>query len=295
MARFTQYKVFVAAFEMGSVSSAALHLNLSPSAVSKQLSSLESHLQVKLFERSNRNIKPTESGKAFYPRCKSILNEVMDAEQHLQTNRQALSGTIRITLSKSLLASGIIEKLKTFTDQHPDICFDIHTSEDVEDLHESEFDFALRLGKLEDHSQLVALPLQTVYPILCATQSYIKTYGNPQNYADLENHKFCHLPLTQLSQPVRNFFKKQQLNFNLQHHQANDIETINQMVLASMCIGMMLDVAVAVAKQIDDGTLIEVLPESRPPSKKLYLIFRKEGSPAARNSAFKNFIKAAYK
>ncbi len=294
MTKLSQYRVFVTAFEMGGVSAAADQLNISPSAVSKQLSALENHLNVTLFERSNRNIKPTEHGVAFYPKCKMILNEILEAEESLTKNKSSVAGIIRVTLSKSLLRSGLIEKFSAFSDRYSEVRFSLHFSEDVEDLHESDFDFAFRLGQIEKQSSLIAISLQHVTPIFCATPKYLKKFGSPKNYPDLANHRLCHFPLAQLSQSVPDFLKAQRLDFSTSHHHyADDIEAIYQMVSSDMCIGMMLDCSVA--KEIYNGDLIEVLQDKRPPSKKLHLLFRKSHSNSHRNLKFKEFIKNAYK
>ena len=292
MSKFSQYQTFVVAFEEGSVSATAKQLNISPSAVSKQLSTLESDLNVKLFERSNRNIKPTEHARAFYLNCKSILDNVAEAEQSLLTGKNSVSGKIRITLSKALIKSGIIEKFAEFTEQYPDVCFDIHLSEKIQDLHESEFDFAFRLGKIEDHSQLIALPLHQVTPIFCATPEYVDKFGLPQAYADLDNHRLCHLPFSQLSIAIRNFFKLKKLVFSKHHHQINNIEAIYQMVMTNSCIGMMLDCSIS--NELEQRSLIDIFQDDRPPSKMLNLVFRKNKHLSKRNQTFKAFIKGAY-
>ena len=292
MSKFSQYKTFVVAFEEGSVSATAKRLNVSPSAVSKQLSTLESDLKVKLFERSNRNIKPTEQAEEFYLKCKSILDHIDEAEQSLLTRKNSVSGKIRITLSKALIRSGILEKFALFTEQYPDVCFDIHLSEKVQDLHESEFDFAFRLGKIEEHSQLIALPLQQVTPIFCATPEYVDKFGLPRDYVDLNSHRVCHLPFSHLSASIRDFFKLQNLVFSKHHHQINTVEAMYHMVMTNSCIGMMLDCSVL--NELKQGTLIEVFQNNKAPSKMLNLLFRRNKHLSERNQKFKSFIREAY-
>lgn len=292
MARFTQYRVFVTVFELGSISAAAQQLNLSPSAVSKQISALETHLNIRLFERSNRNVKATASGRAFYGRCKTIIRDVFEAERSLMEIKEAMSGSIRITLSKSLLRSNLFDQLSVFADLYPDIRFNIQASEQFEDLHETEIDFALRIGQLEDHSRLVAIPLRKVRPVFCATPEYLNKFGRPQSYAELSMHRFACMPLIELSQAVRSFLKKQKLLFDPQNHQVNEIETAYQMVVRNMCVGMMLDCSVE--KEINQDILVDLFPDQPVPSKTLYLLYMKNEYLPVRNQVFKSFLKEAY-
>lgn len=293
MARFSQYNVFIAAFELGSISAAAQQLNISPSAVSKQISALETHLNVQLFERSNRNIKATESGQRFYLRCKAIVHDVMDAEQSIRTHQGAVSGTLRVTLPDSLMRSGIIQHLTAFTDQYPDVRFDLHASERVLDLHETDMDFAFRLGKLEDHSRLIATPLRQVRPVFCATPAYFSKQGTPAGYHALSDHSLCLLPLSQLSDEVRRFLKDRRITFDqaAQHH-ANTIETIHHLVLGHAGIGMLLDYSIAA--DIDRGNLVPLFSDHPLPSKTLHMIFKKNEHRPMLIHAFKEFIKARF-
>ena len=75
MSKFVNYRVFVAIVETGSITQAALKLNYSAPAISKQLTKLEHDLQVQLFHRSHKNLDITEVGKRFYSKCKAIRSE----------------------------------------------------------------------------------------------------------------------------------------------------------------------------------------------------------------------------
>ncbi|OZG74444.1 hypothetical protein BTA51_05395 [Hahella sp. CCB-MM4] len=294
MAKFNQYKVFTTVIEEGSASTAAQLLNISPSAVSKQIAALENHLNVQLFERSNRNIKPTEYGLAFYRHCKQILMEVSRAEDSLRETLDALSGTISLTLSKSLIRSGIFEYLGEFTANYPEIRFDISLSEKFEDLQENAIDFAFRIGQLEDHSRLIAIPLRKVRPIFCATPDYLTKHGHPQSYTDLHHHNLALLPANYLSYQVRQFLKQQQVNlYSIQHHRVDDIEAGYQMINADMCIGLMLDCTVE--RQLSEGSLIEIFPSIRLPEKTLYLMLKKSEFQLQRCVLFKEFIKGCFR
>ncbi len=102
MPKLGHYRIFAAIVETGSIAKAALKLNYSAPAVSKQLTKLEDNLRVKLFHRSHKSLEITEAGKRFYPRCKTILSSVAQAEDELLAEHDAVCGTIAITLSRAL-------------------------------------------------------------------------------------------------------------------------------------------------------------------------------------------------
>ena len=73
-------QVFVRVVELGSLSAAGRHLRLSPAVVSHRLQQLESHLGVRLLNRTTRQVQPTEQGAAFYEACQEVLAAVAHAE-----------------------------------------------------------------------------------------------------------------------------------------------------------------------------------------------------------------------
>ncbi|MCJ8299364.1 MAG: LysR family transcriptional regulator [Pseudomonadales bacterium] len=174
MSKLTQYQIFVTVVESGSIVQAALKLNYSAPAVSKQLTKLEQSLHVQLFHRSHKKLDITEAGKRFYPKCKNILSSISQAEDALLAEHDAVSGTIAITLSKALCRSIIFDLLASFTVKYPQVQFDIRFSDQLEDLHDENLDFAFRLGKIRDHSHMIAIPLIETQLLACATPKYIE-------------------------------------------------------------------------------------------------------------------------
>jgi len=298
MGKFSQYRTFVAVVESGTLSDAARQLNVSPSAISKQLTNLEEATKVALFERSHRNVKVTTSGRAFYQQCKAILQSVAQAEDALLSEQEAVSGQLAITVSKSLLRSPLFDVLTAFSDHYPSIHFDINLSETVEDLHEQGYDFAFRLGRVADSSRLISMALRDVRLLCCASPRYLEQYGCPASLADLHQHKLMVLSPENLSQQVRDFFRKQKLDvnensFHTDFHTTNDIEAVYQAVRSGLCLGLMLDIAVQA--DIEQGDFVDVFPSIPLPSKKLCLIYKKGAQSSQKQKVFKAFIKSRMK
>ncbi len=290
MSKFVNYRVFVAIVETGSITQAALKLNYSAPAISKQLTKLEHDLQVQLFHRSHKNLDITEVGKRFYSKCKAILLSISEAEEELLAEHDVISGTISITLSKALCRSIIFEVLSTFIDKHPQVQFDIHFSDHLEDLHNENLDFAFRLGKLQDSSHMISIPLIETQLVACATPSYLDKHGCPKRFSDLGSAKFILMSPLNASEALRNFFRKEKVRLDkTMLHTSNDVEGVYQSVLTGLGIGMLLDISIQ--QEIYDGTFISILPERNLPRKRLYLLYKKSQWQTQKQQAFKAHIK----
>jgi len=291
MSKLTHYRIFVAVVEAGSIIRAAAKLNYSAPAVSKQLTKFEHSLKVQLFQRSHKKLEITEAGKRFYPRCKSILASISQAEDELLAEDDAINGTISITLSKALARSIIFDVLSGFTVKYPLIQFNIQFSDDLEDLHDENLDFAFRLGRLKDSSHMIAVPLMETQLVACATPSYLEQHGMPKRFSDLGSGKLILMSPLNSSEALRTFFTKEKIRTdNSTAHTCNDIEGVYQSVRASLGIGMLLDITVE--QEIQDGTFTAVLPERNLPKKRLYLLYKKSQWKTQKQIAFKDHIKS---
>ena len=290
MSEFSQYRVFVAVVETGGISSAARLLNHTPSAISKQISTLENCVKVRLVERSNRYVKITDAGKTFYQRCKTILAAVAEAESQLHSNNEQLSGKLSITLSKSLARSSLFGCLAQFSATHPAIRYHIEMSDEVQNLVDHNIDFAFRLGKIPDSSHLVALPLFEVQLLFCATPQYLQKQGCPTSYKELAAHTLIVLSPYYYSEAMRRFFKKEKIDLDeTRNHSTNDIEAVYQSIMAHQCIGMMLDVSIQT--ELNQQRVVNLFANSKPPSKRLYLVYKKTPRPSKKHKIFKQFIR----
>ncbi len=292
MSKLNHYQVFVAIVETGSIIQAAKTLNYSAAAVSKQLTKLEENVQVQLFHRSHKKLEITEAGKRFYPRCKNILSSIYQAEDELLAEDDAISGTIAITLSKALARSTIFDVLSHFTIKYPLVQFDIRFSDDLEDLHDENLDFAFRLGKLQDSSHMIAIPLLETQLVACATPDYLKQHGTPKRFSDLGSAKLILMSPLNSSEALKTFFNREKIQPHSEMvHTCNDIEGVYQSVRTGLGIGMLLNISIA--QELQDGTFTAILPERNLPRKRLYLLYKKSQWKTQKQIAFKEHIKSS--
>ncbi len=289
MSKLTQYQTFLSVFEKKSITKAAAVLNLSVPAISKQLVQLEESLQVQLFHRSHKKLEISEAGKQFYPKCKNILSSISQIEEELLSEQEAMSGVISITLSKALCRSRVFDALASFANTYPLIKLNICFSDKLEDLYDKDIDFAFRLGQTNNTNTMVAIPLFETRLIACATPNYLQEHGTPKSFSKLESAKFILASELNPTGELRAFLNKNKFDYTQSvSHTTNDIEGVYQLTIASLGIGMMLDVSIQ--SELDEGRFISVLSEYNLPRKRLHLLSKKSQWQTKKQRAFKKHI-----
>src|SRR5258708_12393348 len=140
MDRLGAIQVFAQVVESGSFARAADRLGLSPSAASRHVAELESHLQTRLLNRTTRRVSLTESGRAFYERSVQLLADLAEAEQEASSAAVVPRGTIRLTTSVNFGVRHVAPAIAEFLARHPEVRFDVSLADRVVDLVEEGFD-----------------------------------------------------------------------------------------------------------------------------------------------------------
>lgn len=187
MDRFEAMNIFCKAVEQGSFAAAAERLNLSTSAVSRQIAQLEGLLQARLLNRTTRRISLTDDGRAYYERCLQVLSDLEEAEELVGNARTTLRGTLRLTAPISFGIWHLSYAIADFTRDQPEVKFDISLSDQQVDLVEAGLDLAIRVGDLGTQN-LVARTIGKARLMTCAAPAYLAQHGVPQTPADLSKH-----------------------------------------------------------------------------------------------------------
>jgi len=178
MAYLDNIAVFVRVVELGNLSSAGRDMRVSPAVASNRIKELEKHLGVRLFNRTTRQLTPTEAGRVYYEGARKVLEAVAEAEAAVGTLSGQPRGTIRVTaplgLGRRLIASGIPE----FRDRYPDIEVRLRLSDHNVDMMKEGIDVAFRLGLLED-SSLRMRGIMDCERVLVAAPAYLEKRGEP--------------------------------------------------------------------------------------------------------------------
>jgi DNA-binding transcriptional LysR family regulator len=175
---------FVAIVEHGSLSAAADVQNRSPASVVRTLADLESHLGVRLLNRSTRRIALTDEGQDYLLRCRRILAEVEEAEFLLDARKTTPSGRLAITAPVMFGRLHMAPLVSRWLAEHPGMSADLVLLDRVVDIIEEGFDLALRIGHLAD-SSLIAMPVGVSRSLICASPDLLKRLGQPQKPQDI--------------------------------------------------------------------------------------------------------------
>jgi len=188
MDRLHLMTVFVAVVENEGFASAARKLRLSPPAVSRAVSELETRLGVKLLHRTTRHLQITDAGQRYYKDAKQIVALAEEADDTVRGRNATPKGLVRITASvlfgRLYVMDGIISYLKNYPEMQVDALF----VDRVVNMLDEGVDVAIRIGELQD-SSYKAIKVGTIRRVLCASTPYLKEHSIPKKPEDLSDHR----------------------------------------------------------------------------------------------------------
>jgi DNA-binding transcriptional LysR family regulator len=179
--------IFQRVAERGSFAGAADDVGLSPSAVAKLITRLESRLGVRLINRTTRRLALTVEGEIYLEHAREILAAIESAEADIASTRISPRGHLRVHTLPMIAVHHLVPVLPAFLTQYPQITLDFLVTNRAVDMIGESVDISLRMGALED-SALVARKIIELPRIVCASPSYIARHGRPSRPSDLVQH-----------------------------------------------------------------------------------------------------------
>lgn len=187
MDRLEAMSILLTAVEAGSLSAAGRRLGIPLATVSRKVSELEAHLGTRIFNRTSRQLTPTDAGVTYIAACRRIIEQVDEAERmasgEFRTPKGDLIITAPIAFGRLHLLPVVIEFLRTY----PEIDIRLVMADRWVDLLEDPVDVALRIGTLTD-SGLVAIRLGSLRHVVCASPAYLAEHGTPRTLDELHDH-----------------------------------------------------------------------------------------------------------
>jgi DNA-binding transcriptional LysR family regulator len=187
MDRLEAMSMVLAVAEAGSLSAAARRLNTPAATASRKITELETHLRVKLFDRSARKLILTDAGSSYVSALKRILADLSEIERAASGEYAVPTGELIVTAPLGLGRIHLVPILAEFLQSYPDIKVRLVLGDRILSLSEEQIDVALRVGVLPD-SRLIALRVATTRPTVCASPAYLALRGTPQTPDDLLRH-----------------------------------------------------------------------------------------------------------
>jgi len=185
-------RIFHAVAQAGSFTHAGEELHLSQSAVSRQVSALEDELSVPLFHRHARGLILTEQGELLYRTAHDVFMKLEAARTKLTDSRERPHGDLKVTTTVGLGIAWLTPRLGEFIDLYPDIRVKLITTDEELDLAMREADVAIRLRQ-PTQPDLIQRKLFAVHFHAYASPEYLKRFGTPRNFEDLDNHRILML------------------------------------------------------------------------------------------------------
>lgn len=288
MDRLLSMEVFVKTVEMGSLSAAADAMQMSSQLVGKHVRLLEQQLGVQLLNRTTRRQHLTEIGSSYYERAKNILAEVEAAQSLAEEVRATPVGKLRISAPVSFGIHALTAKLSAYMAQYPEVAVELSITNRKVDLIDEGFDAVFRVGTLSD-SGLIARNLKGYKLLLCASPLYLAKHKPLSHPTDLQYHQclgFLHTELrTHWTFNGAEGLISVPISCRLMMDSGEAL-----MVAALQHQGIMLQPCELVQKEIDQGNLIQLLPDFPVPSRPMHLLYAPDRRMTPKLRSFISFV-----
>jgi DNA-binding transcriptional LysR family regulator len=282
-------RVFHAVAEAGSFTHAGDALNLSQSAVSRQISALEETLQVPLFHRHARGLILTEQGESLNRTVREVFAKLAMTEALLTESKEKPAGRLKITTTVGFGAKWLAPRLKDFLDQYPDVQVQLLLDDGDLDLAMREADVAIRMHPPKQ-PDLVQRHLMAIDWQVCASPEYLKRHGTPTRVEDLDNHRL--VLFGEYRPPISDMNWLAEAGRRAGSPRRGLLE-VNS--VAAMLTAVKTGVGIAALPDYmhgeDDG-LVRILTDVRAPKVDVFFVYPEELRNSKRVAVFRDFLLA---
>jgi len=168
MDRLHLMSVFVAVAEEQGFAAAARRLQMSPPAVTRAITALEEHLNVKLLNRTTRYVRATEAGQRYLEDARRILADADAADEAAAGINAEPRGHLAVTAPALFGRMFVMPGIVNYLEQYPETEVAAQFMDRNVNLLEEGIDVGIRIGKLPD-SSMRALRVGSVRLVLCAS------------------------------------------------------------------------------------------------------------------------------
>ncbi|MEP2944492.1 MAG: LysR family transcriptional regulator [Hyphomicrobiales bacterium] len=281
-------RIFHATAEAGSFTHAGDTLNLSQSAVSRQVSALEYDLGVTLFNRHARGLVLTEQGDDLFRTAHDVFMNLEAAKMRLTDSKERPTGTLRVTTNVGLGSTWLIARINNFIDLYPEIDLQLQLVDTELDLNKRESDVAIRLHQ-PTQPDLIQRKLFTVHFHLYASADYLKRFGPFTDLKDIDKHR-----IVAFGRPTPDHLKD--LNWMLRVNMEGRNErtptlTVNNLQAMKKAAQRGVGVALLPDYVVDkEPGLVQLPVTGDVPSFDSYFVYTEDMRSSARVQAFRDFL-----
>jgi DNA-binding transcriptional LysR family regulator len=285
-------EAFVRVAERLSFRRAAADLEVTPSAVSQAVRTLEARIGVPLFTRTTRSVGLTEAGRRFLERARPAFEDIVAASDEARGLGAKPSGLLRLAVPRAVVPLVLQPVLASFGVAHPEVVVEVVASEELVDLAQNGFDAGIRMGEFIA-ADMVAVRLTPAFRlVVVGSAGYFRQHGRPREPADLAGHACVrirrssgalgHWRMHAAGGPVELAVTGPLV--------VNDMPTMLAAALGG--VGLAQVPEPIAAEYIASGQLEEVLAEHVPSSSGLFLYFPSRMQVMPKLRAFIDHVKA---
>ena len=281
-------KIFHAVAEAGSFTSATVILNLSQSAISRQIQSLEEDLKVKLFERHARGLTLTENGEYVYKTAHEVISKLKEVETTLSDKKDKPSGKIVVTTVMSFGTTWLTPRIQEFMDLNPEIEVELVFDNKELDLSTRQADIGIFMRRPKQINYIQKKLIDLNYHIY-GSPKYLEKHGYPKTINDLNKHKFISFGKGAPS-PVYNpdWALKLGMKDNKKRKTCMRVNSVYGLLLAGQSgVGLAALPDYITVKQ---PNIVKVLPNIEGPITEAHFVYPASLKNVARITSFRNFL-----
>jgi len=281
-------KIFYAVAEAGSFTRATINLNLSQSAISRQIQSLEEDLKVQLFERHARGLVLTENGEYVYKTAHEVISKLKDVETSLGDQKNKPTGKLTITTVRSFGTHWLTPRIQEFMQLNPNIEVELIFDDKELDLSTRQADIGIFMRRPKQLNYIQRKLVDINYYIYGSTK-YLDKYGIPKTINDLNKHRFISFGKGAPS-PVFNPDWALKLGIK-DNKKRKSIMKVNSVMGLLLAVESGVGLAALPEYLVSNSTnVVKVLPNSAGPITEAHFVYPQSLKNVARLQAFKNFL-----
>jgi LysR family transcriptional regulator, glycine cleavage system transcriptional activator len=278
-------RVFEAVATHLNFSAAADALSVTPAAVSQQIKTLESYIQVPLFRRSGRRVEITEEGLELLPAVRDGLEKLESAVHFIKQHGRG--GPLQITLLTSFLQVWLLPRIRSFRRKHPEIELRFHTSRELVDFARATAHVAIRFGR-GNYPNLHCEKLLDDWIVPVGTPELIKQYGMMERGVDLSKY-----PLLEGDDAPWRVWQKTDEEIAWHSRPPTIDDSVGLLVAAEEGLGFALARWTIVTRSLSKGTLRLASKEAMPYGSGYYFVCPKAYLALPKVQRFREWIVAA--
>ena len=281
-------KIFHAVAEAGSFTSATVNLNLSQSAISRQIQSLEEDLNVKLFERHARGLTLTENGEYVFKTAHEVLSKLKEVETTLSDKKNKPTGKLTVTTVVSFGTTWLTPRIQEFMQLNPEIEVDLIFDDKELDLSTRQADIGIFMRRPKKLNYIQKKLIDINYHIY-GSPKYLEKNGHPKTVNDLNKHKFISFGKGTPS-PVYNpdWALKLGMKDGKKRKTLMKVNSVYGLLLAVQSgVGL---AALPDYLTVKQPNIVKVLPNTEGPITEAHFVYPESMKNVARVKAFKNFL-----